>query len=318
MKNKITVLNSSPSEQFAGNARVDFHLIVYTFVAVLLSYFSISTVGMSDFSSLDEDHFWADDGTKGLQVIDLPSFFSPSDDEVNSVVAERQRPQKRYHFEGITAFDQSVNLYRINELSQDEFKKMIIKSVPRQLRYRLIRHLDIALDVAQKYKVDPFWVLAVIWTESHFNEEAESLAQAKGLMQIMPKTVEEVSRKLRLETTTAEGMPIEKDPRSNIEMGVYYMRYLQRQFWQNPFVATIAYNMGPNWVRWSLENKKQIGNRNQYLNKVSIAYQRLSSGFHRYTLEHQRPFTDTLVAVVPPPHKIHTAFDIEISPISSL
>lgn len=316
MQKLSPVIYSVPADAKTLN-ETDYRLVYYTLFLCLLSYFSIAQVGMSDFSSLEEDHFMtfekdtAESNFLGLHLLEPQTESVKRTDFAPSI-------KNSYRFEGIASFDKSVNLYRISELSQDDFKKMIIESTPRMLRRRLIRHLDIALEMAQKHKVDPFWVLAVIWTESHFNENAESLAQAKGLMQLMPKTSEEISRKLRIDLTEDQEQSLIKDPRNNIEMGVYYLRYLQKRFWHSPFVATIAYNMGPSWVQWSLDNKKRIGNRNQYLNKVSVAYQHLSSRFYHYTLLHQRPFTDTYVAMNPPTHQIHTALDIEFSTISSL
>ncbi len=47
---------------------------------------------------------------------------------------------------------------------------------------------------AKKYEIDKFLVYAIIKTESNFKEEAVSASNAKGLMQLMENTAEELAR----------------------------------------------------------------------------------------------------------------------------
>ena len=62
------------------------------------------------------------------------------------------------------------------------------------------KYSNIINEYSAKYELDPYLVLAVIKTESNFNENAESSKGAKGLMQIMDSTGEwiEINLKLRI------------------------------------------------------------------------------------------------------------------------
>jgi membrane-bound lytic murein transglycosylase F len=94
---------------------------------------------------------------------------------------------------------------------------------------------------AESYGLDWRLVLAVMKQESRFASNAESKAGAKGLMQIMPVTGEEVSRKLDL-------VDVYK-PANNIHGGIYYLRRLYDRFRGNDEtdrlkLALAAYNAG--------------------------------------------------------------------------
>ena len=72
--------------------------------------------------------------------------------------------------------------------------------------------------IVQKYtsKLGWDWVLisSLIYQESHFNPEAESWAEANGLMQLMPSTAEEL------------GVTDMGDPQQNIRAGIRYLKRL--------------------------------------------------------------------------------------------
>jgi len=71
---------------------------------------------------------------------------------------------------------------------------------------------------ADTYRLDWRLVLATMKQESRFHPGAESHKGARGLMQIMPLTAEEITE--RLDLTDLE------DPQNNIHGGVYYLRRL--------------------------------------------------------------------------------------------
>src|SRR3546814_16317987 len=59
------------------------------------------------------------------------------------------------------------------------------------------------LDVPGRYTLDPALVLAIIRQESGFDTEAVSRAGARGLMQLMPGTAEQVSRRIGIDYSPA-------------------------------------------------------------------------------------------------------------------
>ena len=89
---------------------------------------------------------------------------------------------------------------------------------------------------AEKYKVDPALVKAVIKTESNFNHRAVSPKGAQGLMQLMPSTA------------YALQVPDSFHPDNNVEGGVKYLRYLIELFRNDLSLALAAYNAGENAV----------------------------------------------------------------------
>lgn len=94
----------------------------------------------------------------------------------------------------------------------------------------------IVADLCKKYQIDKKLVMAVIDVESGFNAAAVSSAGAQGLMQIMPKTGQELD------------LDDPFDPSENIDAGIRYLRYLLNEF-SDRKLAVAAYNAGPNAVK---------------------------------------------------------------------
>jgi len=95
------------------------------------------------------------------------------------------------------------------------------------------RHIESA---AKQFQVDSSLLKAIIVVESSFNPRALSKKGAKGLMQLMPKTAEE----LRVTDPF--------DPRQNIFGGTRYFKQLLTQFEGNLQLSLAAYNAGPTRV----------------------------------------------------------------------
>lgn len=93
---------------------------------------------------------------------------------------------------------------------------------------------------ANEYGVDARQAAAILNRESKGDAKAVSPAGAKGLMQLMPDTFEEVKKEL--------GLPADADifdPETNIRAGVYYFSKMMRQFDGDVNKALAAYNWGP-------------------------------------------------------------------------
>ena len=85
---------------------------------------------------------------------------------------------------------------------------------------------------ALEYGVDKSLVKAVIHAESGYNPTAVSRKGARGLMQLMPKTAQDLK--------VADSF----DPRENIRGGVRYLRFLLDTFKGDVSLAVAAYNAG--------------------------------------------------------------------------
>lgn len=173
-----------------------------------------------------------------------------------------------------------IDIGQIQNFTKEEFQAFVIQTVPEELRPRLINYLSFVLETAQKYQVDPFWVLAVMWTESHFDNLSVSPNSAIGLMQIVPQTGHFITQKVLKKGITYNDVKFYiKEPYINIELGTIYLKKLLERFRNNYRLATVAYNLGPTRVMDRLNDGISVGSQNDYLNKVSSSYQKLTKHF---------------------------------------
>lgn len=89
------------------------------------------------------------------------------------------------------------------------------------------------------------FVHAIIHRESMFNTNAQSPVGARGLMQLMPGTARDVSRKVG-QTYAIEKLT--RDPRYNITLGSTYLHDMTQRFGGFYPMAMAAYNAGPGRV----------------------------------------------------------------------
>lgn len=100
---------------------------------------------------------------------------------------------------------------------------------------------------------DVEWALvhALVRQESRYDQEAVSSAGARGLMQLMPATANEVARKAGISHNTAW---LTSKPAHNVELGTRYLKSLLERYNGNYPMALAAYNAGPSRVtRWVAE-----------------------------------------------------------------
>jgi soluble lytic murein transglycosylase-like protein len=105
------------------------------------------------------------------------------------------------------------------------------RAVPATLAYN-----DAIAEAAERYRLDPNLIRAVINAESAFNPFAVSSAGALGLMQLMPEMAEELN------------VLDPFDPRQNILGGARYLRDLLDRHHGNLDLAVASYNAGPGAV----------------------------------------------------------------------
>lgn len=88
------------------------------------------------------------------------------------------------------------------------------------------------VEAGQRHQVDTALIKAIIRAESGYNPRAVSRRGAKGLMQLMPGTAEDL------------GVPDVFNPEHNIHGGVKYFRFLLDEFGGEVHLALAAYNAG--------------------------------------------------------------------------
>jgi soluble lytic murein transglycosylase len=110
-----------------------------------------------------------------------------------------------------------------------------------------LRHEDIIRQQAADKGLDPALIAGVIFTESRFRDQT-SHAGAKGLMQILPSTADDIARK---SGGTAFVQGDLANPQVNISYGSFYLRYLMGRYGGNDVLAIAAYNAGEGRVdKW--------------------------------------------------------------------
>jgi soluble lytic murein transglycosylase len=98
--------------------------------------------------------------------------------------------------------------------------------------------------------LDPYLVAALIAQESTFDPKIRSVANAWGLMQIVPATGRRLARSLGIRRFST---PMLTNPETNIRLGTLYFSRLVEQFGGTHF-ALASYNAGENRVvRWKAE-----------------------------------------------------------------
>lgn len=107
-----------------------------------------------------------------------------------------------------------------------------------------------------EHDVDTALVAAVIRAESRFRPNAVSHKGAVGLMQIMPATAEYIYNSpsfRRGGIAIGDDGVVLIDPKTNIAMGVFYLKYLLEKF-GDVRTALMAYNAGEgNVAKWLQE-----------------------------------------------------------------
>lgn len=119
---------------------------------------------------------------------------------------------------------------------------------------------DYIEEAALKYRIPASLVRAVMHAESAFDPNAVSVVGASGLMQLMPKTAQEMFVKDIF------------DARENIEGGVRYLRVLANEFEGDMVKMVAAYNAGPDAVKKYNGQVPPYAETQAYVRKVLSLY----------------------------------------------
>jgi len=113
-----------------------------------------------------------------------------------------------------------------------------LKRFHQRLETRLPRYKKTIMDESIKYGFDWKLVAAVVYQESHFNPNAKSFTNVRGLMQVTTATAEEMGIENRL------------NPSQSIKAGIKYLDKMVQKFdyledeYENILFALASYNIG--------------------------------------------------------------------------
>lgn len=142
-------------------------------------------------------------------------------------------------------------------------------------------YVDLFVEAAAEYDFDPLLVAAVVRQETSFDATATSPADARGLLQLLPSTAQDVANRLGVEDYSLDDL---YRPIKNIPLGVYYLDFV-REFQDGSIAgALLSYNAGPG-AAWSWVSEAGGDIERLYEN---IAYdqtrQYLELIYHNYTV----------------------------------
>ena len=114
-----------------------------------------------------------------------------------------------------------------------------------------IKYEEYVEKYSREFGVEQNLIYAIIKTESSFNPDAVSSADAEGLTQITPETFEWLKTKLGEENKDLSLF----DPETSIKYGAFFISYLLDEFGDTD-TAVAAYHAGRGRVNGWLEDKK--------------------------------------------------------------
>jgi len=159
-----------------------------------------------------------------------------------------------------------------------------LKRFHQRIKTRLPKYKKIIVEESIKYGFDWKLLAAVIYQESHFNPNAKSFTNVRGLMQVTTITAEEMGIKNRLK------------PSQSIKAGIKYLDkmvkkfdYLDDEYERNLFALAsynigyghvidaiqIAKDMGLDEIKWqSLKTTLPLLSKSKYYKKTKYGYAR--------------------------------------------
>lgn len=123
------------------------------------------------------------------------------------------------------------------------------------------RYTSLITKAAERYKLRPELLHAVVRVESLYDPNAKSKAGAVGLMQLMP------------ETAKRYGVGNRRDPEANVNGGAQYLRDLLERYQYDVRLALAAYNAGESAVSRYGETVPPYPETQNYVRKVLGFYQ---------------------------------------------
>jgi soluble lytic murein transglycosylase len=125
-----------------------------------------------------------------------------------------------------------------------------------QRRFYPLAYPGQVLSGAKEFHLHPALLLAVMRTESYYQPDILSVANARGLMQILPSTGRKISACMNLAPPHPEAL---FDPDTNIRLGAWYISALTKEFGGQYPLAIASYNGGPfNVKRWVSQAEDNI------------------------------------------------------------
>jgi len=113
------------------------------------------------------------------------------------------------------------------------------------------------INASKEFKIEPSLIYAVMREESRYKKDIVSVANAIGLMQVIPSTGAFISPKIKLYNYDLT------NPEDNIRMGTYYLKFLNDRYQDYPLILS-SYNAGPGRTNSWLSLYKKFDKESMY------------------------------------------------------
>ncbi|WP_373529008.1 transglycosylase SLT domain-containing protein [Nostoc sp.] len=158
--------------------------------------------------------------------------------------------------EGLMQLARGENLLGIDKISKLEDREIPAElaqyqALSKQITYWQARYPFPYLREIQKWsterQLNALLVTALIRQESRFQPKIKSVADATGLMQVLPSTAKWIAPQIKLDSKTINL----ENPNENIMLGTWYLDHTHEQYNNNSLLAIASYNAGPgNVSKW--------------------------------------------------------------------
>ena len=116
---------------------------------------------------------------------------------------------------------------------------------------------DVFIPTAQEYGLDPLLVAALMRQESSFSPTVQSVAGARGLMQLMPATAQDVASRIDMTDFSLNDL---YRPVANVDLGTFYLSSMLAFQGNDVAGALLSYNAGPgNAAAWLATANDDLG-----------------------------------------------------------
>jgi len=162
----------------------------------------------------------------------------------------------------IYRFKDKNGVWHFTNIRSDRRYRLYIKTGRIKGKQYIQNYDTIIQRAAQQFGVESHLIKSIIMAESSFDPNAISQSGAKGLMQLMPPT--------------ANDMKVDNpfDPEENIFGGTKYLSLLLKKFNHDKKLAIAAYNVGPSVVAHS-NSVPLIPQTRRFVEKVMKYYSKL-------------------------------------------
>jgi len=218
----------------------------------------------------------------------------PSDHPLFNV---NEMPPLSFNYSGFVKVSASSKTLVNARIRKSKIKNKVIAQTKLKLDERVLRktsqYAKILKIMANKQKISPALVYAIIETESNFNPMAKSNIPAFGLMQIVPRTAGKDATKHLWGKPKVLAPSYLYSSINNIQIGTAYLHVLYYKYLRKvknsqsrAYLAIAAYNTGTTNVARAFVRQKNFNRATRKINKLS------SNKVYR-TLVKRLPFRET-------------------------